>query len=175
MLGAALFVWHSLAKVTSVMDRGHAPAEEEIRKDEEWPGPSVVVGEVHRANTKRGGFSAGRTQEEPDMPIHCDVVLEWSATPEQLKTLGAAFWRWRTRTAGDAGIYQLLDDQTLADLIAGRFPALSQAPGQRGVHFSVRDEGSQDRQATIDSLRREIPAEGIAAIVVGGRDWGRTE
>ena len=52
------------------------------------------------------------------MSITCDVILQWGATPEQLRALGAALWRWCDRTAGDTGIYQYLDNQALADLIA---------------------------------------------------------
>jgi hypothetical protein len=93
--------------------------------------------------------------------IHCDVILQWTATPEQLTTLGAALWRWCNRTAGNTGIYQYLDNQALADLIAGKLPVSSHTPQQaepRGVHFRVQDETSHDRQATIDSLRHSIPA-----------------
>jgi hypothetical protein len=104
------------------------------------------------------------------MSINCDIVLQWSATPEQLRALGAALWRWGIGAAGDTGIYQYLDNQALADLIAGKLPASSQAERQ-GVHFRVRDEASHDRQATIDSLRREIPAKGVEDIVVDGTSW----
>jgi hypothetical protein len=107
------------------------------------------------------------------MSIHCDVFLKWGATPAQLSTLGAALWGWCNHTAGDTGTYQYLDNQALADLIAGKFPAPSRTPrlGERGVHFRVRDEVSHDRQATIDSLRREIPAQGVEDIVVNGTSW----
>jgi hypothetical protein len=111
------------------------------------------------------------------MSIDCDVILQWGATPNQLTALGAALWRWCNR-AGGAGIYQHLDNQALADLIAGKLPASSHAPAQaerRGVHFRVRDEGSHDRQATIDSLRRELPADGVEDVVVGGTSWDRVE
>jgi hypothetical protein len=112
------------------------------------------------------------------MSISCDVILRWGATPEQLRALGTALWRWCTRAAGDTGIYQFLNNQALADLIAGRFPAPGQPPRQverRGVYFRVRDEASQDPQATIDSLRREIPAAGVEDIVVAGGGWGWTD
>jgi hypothetical protein len=111
------------------------------------------------------------------MAITCDVILEWSATPEQLAAVGTGLWRWCCRAAGYTGIYQYLDNQALADLIAGQFPAPGQTPGQaaRGVHFRVRDHVSHDRQATIDSLRREIPARGVEDILVDGKSWHRTE
>ena len=104
------------------------------------------------------------------MSINCDVILQWSATPGQLTALGGALWRWCNRTAGTTGIYQYLDNQALADLIAGQLPASNQSE-RRGVHFRVRGEASHDRQAAIDSLRREIPAEGIEDIVVEGKSW----
>jgi hypothetical protein len=108
------------------------------------------------------------------MSINCDIILKWSATPEQLTALGAALWRWCQRAAGNTGIYQHLDNQALADLIAGQLPASSQTRRQaerRGVHFRVRDQASADRQATIASLRREIPGKGIEDIVVEGTSW----
>ena len=112
------------------------------------------------------------------MSIKCDVVLQWSATPDQLTSLGAALWRWCNRAAGDTGIYQYLDNQALADLIAGKLPVSSQALGpaeRRGVHFQIRDNASRDRQATIDSLRREIPVKGLEDIVVDGTSWNLVE
>ena len=45
----------------------------------------------------------------------------------------------------------------------------------RGVHLQVRDEISQDRQATIDSLRHSIPAKGVEDIVVDGTSWNRID
>src|SRR5438045_3899384 len=98
------------------------------------------------------------------MSITCEVILPWAATPAQLTAVGAALWRWCTRAARDTGIYKFLENQALADLIAGKHPVSSHRPrpaGRRGVHFTVWDETSQDRQATIDSLRREIPATGV--------------
>jgi hypothetical protein len=110
------------------------------------------------------------------MSITCDVILQWHATPEQLTALGAALWRWCGGTAGAAGIYQYLDDQALADLIAGKFPRPGRTARQaerRGVYLRVRDEASGDRQATVDSLRREIPAAGVEDILVDGKSWDR--
>jgi hypothetical protein len=112
------------------------------------------------------------------MSVACDVIVQWNATPEQLAALGSALWRWCDRTAGNTGIYQYLDNQALADLIAGRLPVSSQPPlsaDRRGVHFRVRDEASQDRQATIEGLRRELPAGGIEDVVVDGTSWNAVE
>lgn len=111
------------------------------------------------------------------MSIKCDVILQWAATPDQLTALGAALWPWCIRAAGNTGIYQYLDNQALADLIAGRLPMSSQprwSDSGRGVHFPIRDEVSKDRQTTIDSLRRSIPAAGVADIVVDGTSWNGT-
>ena len=108
------------------------------------------------------------------MSIICDVIVRWDATPEQLTVLGNGLWRWCNRAAGDTGIYQYLDNQALADLIAGKLPISSQALGsaeRRGVHFQIRDNASRDRQATIDSLRLEIPVKGLEDIVVDGTSW----
>lgn len=107
------------------------------------------------------------------MSIHCDVTLRWGATPGQLRALGAALWRWSIRGSAGTGMYQHLDDQVLADLIDGQFPAIMQTPPQAesAIQFSIRDEVSQDPEATLASLRRAIPAEGVEDIVVGGISW----
>ncbi len=108
------------------------------------------------------------------MSVNCDVILRWSATPGQLRAVGSALWLWCNRTAGNAGIYQYLDSQALADLIAGRLPGANETPRQddgRGAHFRVRDEASQNRQESIDRLRRELPAEGVEDVVVDGVSW----
>jgi hypothetical protein len=112
------------------------------------------------------------------MSVPCDVIIQWSATPKQLSVLGSALWRWCNRPAGNTGIYQYLDNQALADLIAGKLPVSSQPPlfaDQRGVHFRVQDEASQDRQATLASLRRELPMGGIEDVVVDGSSWDFAE
>jgi hypothetical protein len=108
--------------------------------------------------------------------IHCDVVIKWGATPPQLTALGTALWRWCSRTAGGAGIYRQLDNQALADLIAGQIPRSSEpsaSADRRGAHFPVRDEASLDRQATIDDLRHALPTAGVEDVVVDGASWGR--
>jgi len=98
------------------------------------------------------------------MSMHCDIILRGSATPGQLAAVGSGLWRWCRLTAGATGVYQHLDSQALADLIAGTMPA-------RGLHCRVRDEASQDRQATVDSLRRALPADGIEDVMVEGASW----
>ena len=110
------------------------------------------------------------------MSINCDVVVKERATAEQLTMLGSALWRWCGRAAGDTGIYPYLDNQVMADLIAGKQPMSGQTPRQSedradGVRFSICDSGSHDRKGTIERLRWEIPTEGIEDIVVDGMSW----
>jgi hypothetical protein len=108
------------------------------------------------------------------MAISCDVIVQWSATPEELTALGAALWRWCSRAAGDTHMYQCLNNQALADLIAGKFPTTSAAE-RRGVHLRVRDEESLDRRTAVASLRRELPTEGVEDVVVDGTSWDAVE
>ena len=110
------------------------------------------------------------------MPTKCDVIVEWNATPQQLTALGTALWRWCVRGVGDRAIYQYLDSQILTDLIAGRFPAAGQVPHPAdgpGVQFRVWDRLSNDGGAAIATLRREIPAAGVADVLVNGTSWTR--
>jgi hypothetical protein len=121
-------------------------------------------------------LAAGTEPREFIVSITCDVILQWNATAEQLTALGAALWRWCRDTSGDAGTYQYLDNQALADLIAGKFPVPSQTSRQtdrRGVYLRLRDEASRDRQATVASLRQGIPAGGVEDILVDGKSWDR--
>jgi hypothetical protein len=124
-----------------------------------------------------GGMTAARDRpREFVMSIKCDVILQWSATPEELAAVGTALWR--SRAAGKTGIYQYLDNQALADLIAGKLPIAGLTPGEglgRGFHFRLWDETSHDRQPIIDSLRQDIPVNGVEDIVVGGRSWNLTK
>src|SRR5207248_926581 len=104
----------------------------------------------------------------------CEIILQWSATPGQLTALGAALWRWCNRAAGATRVYQHLNNQALADLIAGKLPESSQPPcraDRQGVHCWVQGEASQNRQATIGRMRREIPAEAVEDIVIDGKSW----
>jgi hypothetical protein len=110
----------------------------------------------------------------PAVSIYCQVILKPSATPGQLTRLGAALWRWCTQAAGRTGMYQYLDNQALADLLAGRLPAADPVASrgeQWGVRFRVGDGAFRDRQALIDSLRRQIPAEGVEDVRADGISW----
>jgi hypothetical protein len=108
------------------------------------------------------------------MAMNCDVTLRWGATPEELTALGNALWRWCNHTAERSGVYQHLDNQALADLLAGRLPASSEPPGQvqpGGVRFRIWDDTSVDRRATIHGLRQQLPTRAVEDIAVEGKSW----
>lgn len=108
------------------------------------------------------------------MSSNCDLILKWGATPGELRSLGAALWRWCTRAAGNAAVYRYLDNQPLADLIAGRLPESNQTDA-RGIHLWILDSASSDRQALIDCLRREIPTNGVEDIMIDGTSWNQED
>ena len=108
------------------------------------------------------------------MSINCAVILRWGATSEQLKGLGAALWRWCSGPVGGASNFEYIDNQALADLVAGKLPESDQTE-RRGVPFKLRDELSPHRRASIVRLRREIPAAGVEDVVVDGRSWDMTD
>ena len=112
------------------------------------------------------------------MSVPFEVIIQWNATPEQLSALGGALWRWCNRTSANTGIYQYLDNQPLADLIAGKLPVSMTSPAEddrRGVHVRLRDQASQDRRATLDVLRLALPAGGVEDVVVDGTSWNFDE
>jgi hypothetical protein len=135
---------------------------------------------THREHSPPGGTVQGGSKALKDeaefsngeavMSINCTVILRWAATPEQLKELGDALWRWCIGPAGGASTYELLDNQALADLAAGKLPASSSAE-RRGVPFKFRDELSAHRHGSIARLRREIPADGLEDVLVDGKSW----
>jgi hypothetical protein len=105
------------------------------------------------------------------MSINCEVILRWDSMPEQHRAIGAALWRWCSRAAGGVGMYQYLDNQGFADLLAGRLPAPGLAAGDADlphVRFSVPGAPARDRGAMLESLRRAIPGEGVAEVRVDG-------
>ena len=104
------------------------------------------------------------------MSINCEVILNSRATADQLNALGTGLWRWCIHTSPKTGIYQFFDNQSLADLIAGTFPESSWT-ASGSTHVWVRDETSEDPQATIDSLRRELPDTAVEDILVDGLSW----
>lgn len=103
------------------------------------------------------------------MTITCDIIIKWKATPVQLADLGNALWRWCNSTRGQIGIYQLLDNQALADLIAGKLPIVDELTC--GVHFRVRDGASPNWHGAVKALRHELPAEAIADVLIDGVSW----
>ena len=105
------------------------------------------------------------------MSINCTISLRWDSTPEQQRALGAALWRWCHRKARSVGMYPYLDNQALADLLAGRLPSSGATGWDAGlpcVQFTVPGDPARDGQATLESLRRAIPGEGGAEIRVEG-------
>jgi hypothetical protein len=112
------------------------------------------------------------------MSIPCDVIIKWNATPGQLSALGTALWRWSNCTAGQTGIYQFLDSQVLADLMAGKLPIVGQLCltfDRQGAHFRARDRASPNCRAAIETLRRELPTEGIQEVLVDGISWSTVD
>jgi hypothetical protein len=115
---------------------------------------------------------------EGTVSINCEVILRWDATPGQHRSLGRALWGWCIRAAGGAGTYQYLDNQGLADLLAGRPPAAgprARDGGQPRVLFSVRGDPARDRGAMLESLRQAIPSEGTTDVRVEGVSWRPAE
>jgi hypothetical protein len=105
------------------------------------------------------------------MSINCSVTLRWDATPTQLKALGVALWHWCNGASGNAGMYPYLDNQALADLLAGQLPASEAAAWDAGlprVQFSVPGDPARDGAATLEGLRRALPGEGVAEVRVDG-------
>lgn len=108
------------------------------------------------------------------MSINCDVFIRDRSTPEELKTLGNALWRWYSRSSGDEILCQSVDNQALADLLAGRVPSTRRSAhhvGQPYVSFRLRAATYADCAATFASLRSEVPAAQVSDIVVDGKSW----
>jgi len=140
----------------------------------------VIIAEIHRVISRSFRFQDAHATKEPDMSFDCDVILKKRATSSQLAALGAALWRWSSSGPGKPGIYQYLDNQVLADLIAGKEPTSGQTPRQSeqrsdGIHFGLRQTGTCDRQATIDSLRRDILADWVDDILIDGISWNQVD
>jgi hypothetical protein len=105
------------------------------------------------------------------MSINCAISLRWDSTVEQQRALGAALWRWCHREARSVGMYPYLDSQALADLIAGRLPSSRATGWDAGlpcVQFTVPGDPARDGQATLESRRRAMLAEGVAEVRVDG-------
>src|SRR5947209_7393122 len=106
------------------------------------------------------------------MSDHCDIILSWDATPGQLRAIGAALWRWCNGPEADLGICHALDNQPLADLIAGKLPAASgPASDVRGIRVRFPSEAHTDCKATMDRLRLGLPHAGVVDVQVHGASW----
>jgi hypothetical protein len=107
------------------------------------------------------------------MSINCEVTLRWDVTSEQRKALGVALWGWCSHAAGGATLYPYLDNQGLADLLAGRMPGAgptARSAGPPRVLFPVPGDPGRDGPATLASLRRTLPEAGIEGVWVDGGD-----
>lgn len=105
------------------------------------------------------------------MSINCAISLRWDSTPEQQRALGAALWRWCHRAVRSVGMYPYLDNQALADLLAGRLPASGATgwdAGRPSVQFTVPGDPAREGEATRESLQRVLPSAGVAEIRVDG-------
>jgi hypothetical protein len=105
------------------------------------------------------------------MSINCTVTLRWDSTPRQQRALGVALWHWCNGASGNAGMYPYLDNQALADLLAGKLPASEATAWGAGlprVQFSVPGDPARDGEAVLESLRRAMPDEGVAELRVDG-------
>src|SRR5690349_19154362 len=103
------------------------------------------------------------------MSINCTVTLRWDSTPAQQRALGVALWHWCNGVSGNAGMYSYLDNQAMADLLAGHLPAAEAAAWNAGsphVSVTVPGDPARDGAATLKSLRRAIPGEGVAEVWV---------
>jgi hypothetical protein len=112
------------------------------------------------------------------MSINCEVILRWDATPEQQRAVGRALWVWCHRRAGGGRTYQYLDNQGLADLLAGKAPAAgarARDGGQPHVLFSVPGDPARDGEALLESLRRDLPGAGTTDVRVEGVSWRPAE
>ena len=78
------------------------------------------------------------------------------------------------QAAGERAAFQCVDNQVLADLVAGKFPLSSQRSREAGhlsLHFNVRGNTSHDFRPTINSLRRDLPVMAIEDLVIDGVSW----
>jgi hypothetical protein len=113
--------------------------------------------------------------DQIDMILH-DVILRWDATPAQLRAVGAALWSWCHRVEADGDIFQAIDNQALADLIAGKLPTVTgRWSDARGIHVHILCAATPDGEATIGRLRRELPSTGVADVLVEGASWNRVD
>jgi hypothetical protein len=115
-----------------------------------------------------------KPEGEEIMAIDCEVILRWDATPTQQKALGNALWDWCTREAAGGSLYEYLDNQALADLMAGRLPASGQRVSDANlpyVYFTIPGDAKRDRHGLLKSLERAISLEGISDVRIDGISW----
>jgi hypothetical protein len=108
------------------------------------------------------------------MAIDCEFFLLSDMLPARRRALGSALWAWCTDAVGGGSNYQYLDNQGLADLVAGHFPSshtITEGVRLPYVFFTVPGDPIRDREATLFSLRRTITEVGLADVRVGGKSW----
>jgi len=116
------------------------------------------------------------------MSIRCIIFPRRDATPRQRRELGAALHRWYARESREHGIALYTNQQAINALLAGSWPPSESRKGKTTkskrrppVLLDVRDGKQYSRQATIESLRKDIPANLVEDVLIDGRSWGRAE
>ncbi len=108
------------------------------------------------------------------MFLKCELIVKNGASPQELRDLGCALWGWCQKIGIDGTIYQCVNNQLLADLIAGRLPIAcrqSRVAGHPSLHFLVRGHTVRDFRPTIDSVRRDLPGKAVEDFVIEGVSW----
>jgi hypothetical protein len=104
------------------------------------------------------------------MFVNCEIILRRDATPEQQRALGVALWPWSRRAAGAADICRHLNKQAAAGQVRATEPS-AQYAGLRRVQFLIRGDPAYEREPMLQSLRRVLPREGVADVLVDGISW----
>jgi hypothetical protein len=136
---------------------------------------SICEGIGHHRKTL-AGFTKGRS-----MSIRCVIFPRRDATPRQRRELGAALHRWYARESREHGMALYTNQQGINALLAGSWPPAEPRKGKAKskrrppVLLDVRGGKHYNRQATIESLRKDIPASLVDDVLIDGRSWGRAE
>jgi hypothetical protein len=108
------------------------------------------------------------------MSLSCELVVKNGASPEELRDLGYALWGWCQKVGMQGTMYQCVNNQLLADLIAGRLPVAclpSRQAGHPSLRFLVRGHAARDFRPTIDSVRSDLPGKAVEDFVIEGVSW----
>ena len=115
-------------------------------------------------------------QENPGF-IRCTVIPRPDATPRQLQALGAALHRWYRQEYREHGMALYTNEEATRALLDGLWPP-PDSPKRKTAHratvpLEVRGGRSYNREATIASLRKAIPAGLVEDVFIDGRSWRR--